>query len=97
MLYLAVATLGKDSDRQFSHDAVHRIHAQVTSTESNPVRYSANSARSQMWVALCLVRYYTGQREVVHGPLGERELDRVVGIARTLGTTLNVSEDRWSG
>jgi uncharacterized protein (DUF2236 family) len=93
--YLAVATLGTEADRQFFHDAVHQIHAQVYSTESSPVRYDANSSSSQTWVALCLVRYYIDQWEMVHGPLTEVELDHVIDLARPLGTTLNVPEARW--
>ncbi|WP_159149492.1 oxygenase MpaB family protein [Dietzia lutea] len=93
--YLAVATLGSEKDRQFFHEAVHEIHAQVTSTESSPVRYNANHAGYQLWVALCLVRYYTDQWEMLHGPLSEAELDRIIDIARPLGTTLNVPEARW--
>lgn len=93
--YLAVATLGSDSDRRFFHEAVHRIHAQVTSTEASPVRYSANHAGYQLWVALCLVRYYTDQWQMMHGPLTESELDRIIEMARPLGTTLNVPEARW--
>ena len=93
--YLAVATLGNQEDRKFFHEAVREIHAQVYSTGSSPVRYNANSAASQTWVALCLVRYYIDQWEMVHGPLSEAELDRVIELARPLGTTLNVPEARW--
>ncbi|GAA1745500.1 hypothetical protein SAMN06265174_104152 [Dietzia kunjamensis subsp. schimae] len=93
--YLAVATLGSDSDRRFFHEAVHRIHARVTFTASSPVRYNANDAGSQLWVALCLVRYYTDQWQMIHGPLTEAELDRIIEMARPLGTTLNVPEARW--
>lgn len=93
--YLSVATLGRESDRRFFHEAVHAIHARVTSTSSSPVRYNANHARSQLWVALCLVRYYTDQWEMVHGPLTREELDEVVRIAAPLGTTLNVPDAWW--
>lgn len=95
--YLAVATMGSDDDRRFFHEKVYEIHAQVTSTESSPVRYSANAARAQLWVALCLVRYYTDQWEMMHGPLTVDELDRVIAIARPLGTTLNVPDKWWPG
>lgn len=95
--YLAVATLGSEEDRRFFHEAVHRIHTQVTSTENSPVRYNANSAGIQMWVALCLVRYYTDQWQMVHGPLSREELDHVVRIAAPLGTTLHVPEAHWPG
>lgn len=67
----------------------------MTSTESSPVRYNANHAGYQLWVALCLVRYYTDQWEMIHGPLSEAELDRIIDIARPLGTTLNIPEARW--
>lgn len=93
--YLSVATLGRESDRRFFHEAVHAIHAHVTSTASSPVRYNANHAKAQLWVALCLVRYYTDQWEMMHGPLAEEELDEVVRIAAPLGTTLNVPDAWW--
>lgn len=93
--YLAVATIGREDDRRFFHEAVHAIHAHVTSTEDSPVRYNANSARSQLWVALCLVRYYVDQWEMVHGPLSEDQLDTVISISSSLGTTLNVPVAWW--
>ena len=93
--YLAVATLGSESDREFFHEAVHQIHAQVTSTGASPVSYNANHAGYQLWVALCLVRYYTDQWQMMHGPLAGADLDRIIEMARPLGTTLNVPETRW--
>lgn len=93
--YLAVATMGDEADRRHFHEEVHRIHAQVYSTGSSPVRYNANSARLQLWVALCLVRYFTDQWEMLHGRLSEAEHEHVVRIARPLGTTLNVPEQWW--
>lgn len=46
-------------------------------------------------MALCLVKYYTDQWEMMNGPLPREDLDHVVGIARPLGTTLNVPEAWW--
>lgn len=93
--YLSVATIGSEKDRQFFHDEVHKIHSRVVSTESSPVRYSANAAKAQLWVALCLVKYYTDQWEMLNGPLPQADLDHVIDIARPLGTTLNVPDKWW--
>ena len=93
--YLSVATIGREKDRKFFHDEVHKIHSQVTSTESSPVRYNANAAKAQLWVALCLVRYYTDQWEMMNGPLAREDLDHVIDIARPLGTTLHVPDAWW--
>ena len=94
-LYLAVATIGSEEDRRFMHDEVARIHAQVYSTSDSPVRYSGNSRRLQLWVALCLIRYFIDQYELLYRPLTPAERDHVVALGAPLATVLNVDEDSW--
>jgi uncharacterized protein (DUF2236 family) len=94
-LYLAVATVGSEADKRFVHDEVKKIHAQVYSRESSPVRYSGNAIPLQRWVALCLVRYFVDQYEMVYGPMDTAHRDRAVVVGRTLATTLNVPAGSW--
>lgn len=93
--FLAVALFGDEEDRRFVHEELRRIHDLVYSTAESPVRYSANDSRLQLWVAVCLMKYFVDQYELLYGPLSEPERERIVGDARWLGTTLNVRPDQW--
>ncbi|MFW0786233.1 oxygenase MpaB family protein [Gordonia sp. CPCC 206044] len=93
--FLAVALLGDASDREFVHDELARVHDLVYSTDTSPVRYSANNSRLQLWVAVCLLKYFIDQHELIYGRLSDTERDRVVVDSRWLGMTLNVSTEQW--
>jgi uncharacterized protein (DUF2236 family) len=93
--YLAVATIGTESDRELIRAAVDTAHQQVRSTSSSPVSYNAFDPRLQLWVAACLYRYFVDQHEFLHGPLDEASADAVYRDAKRLGTTLQVREDMW--
>ncbi|MYR07487.1 DUF2236 domain-containing protein [Gordonia sp. SID5947] len=93
--FLAVALLGDADDRAFVGAELERIHDLVYSTAESPVRYSANDSRLQLWVAVCLVKYFLDQYELLYGPLSPAEKDRVVDDSRWLGTTLNVTAQQW--
>jgi len=93
--YLAVATMGTESDRALIREAVDTAHAQVRSGTSSPVRYNAFDPRLQLWVAACLYRYYVDQHEFLYGPLDDEAADAVYQDARRLGTTLQVRDDMW--
>ena len=54
--YLAVATIGTESDRALIRDAVDVAHRQVRSTSSSPVSYNAFDPKLQLWVASRLYR-----------------------------------------
>ncbi|GAA3707213.1 oxygenase MpaB family protein [Gordonia hankookensis] len=95
--FLAVALMGDDDDRTFVGTELKRIHDLVYSTAESPVHYSANDSRLQLWVAVCLVKYFLDQYELLYGSLSPAEKDRVVDDSRWLGTTLNVTEDQWPG
>jgi uncharacterized protein (DUF2236 family) len=93
--YLAVATIGTESDRALIRDAVDVAHRQVRSTSSSPVAYNAFDPKLQLWVAACLYRYFVDQHEFLHGPLDEASADAVYRDAKRLGTTLQVPERLW--
>jgi uncharacterized protein (DUF2236 family) len=93
--YLAVATIGTESDRALIRDAVDVAHRQVRSTSSSPVSYNAFDPKMQLWVAACLYRYFVDQHEFLHGPLDEASADAVYRDAKRLGTTLQVPERMW--
>ncbi|MCX2966782.1 oxygenase MpaB family protein [Gordonia aquimaris] len=93
--FLAVALLGDDEDRRYVHDELKRVHDLVYSTAESPVRYSANDSRLQLWVAICLLKYFIDQYELLYGRLTVAEKERIIADARWLGTTLNVRPDQW--
>ena len=93
--YLAVATIGTESDRALIRDAVDTAHRQVRSTSSSPVSYHAFDPKLQLWVASCLYRYFVDQHEFLHGPLDGTTADAVYHDAKRLGTTLQVQERMW--
>ncbi len=93
--YLAAATYGTDADRALIRAEVDRVHAQVRSRPSSPVRYNAFDPNLQLWVAACLYRYYIDQHEFLYGPLDDQSADAIYADARTLGTTLQVREEMW--
>ncbi len=93
--YLAVATIGTDSDRGLIRAAVDTAHRQVRSTSSSPVSYNAFDPALQLWVAACLYRYFVDQHEFLYGPLDETSADAVYHDAKRLGTTLQVREAMW--
>lgn len=93
--FLAVALTGSTSDRAYVHQQVRRIHEEVYSTDTSPVRYSANDSRLQLWVAVCLVKYFIDQYELLYGPLSTQEKELVLRETHTLGTVLNVREEQW--
>ena len=93
--YLAVATIGTESDRALIRAAVDTAHRQVRSTASSPVSYSAFDPALQLWVAACLYRYFVDQHEYLYGPLDEAAGDAAYRDAQRLGTTLQVRESMW--
>ena len=93
--YLAVATIGTESDRDLIRAAVDTAHRQVRSTPSSPVSYNAFDPALQLWVAACLYRYFIDQHEFLYGPLDEASADAVYRDAKRLGTTLQVREGMW--
>ena len=78
--YLAVATIGTESDRALIRDAVDTAHRQVRSTSSSPVSYNAFDPKLQLWVAACLYRYFVDQHEFLLRPARRR--DRRRGLSR---------------
>src|SRR6201998_4211299 len=93
--YLAVATIGTESDRALIRGAVDLVPRHVRSTASSPLSYNAFDPKLQLWVASCLYRYFVDQHEFLHGPLDDDAADAVYRDAKRLGTTLQVPERMW--
>lgn len=93
--YLALSVMGSDDDRDEMRRAVAEVHTAVHSQDDSPVRYSGNSRELQVWVAMCLFRYYLDQYTLVHGPLDEKTLDALTKAAEPLATGVNVQPAEW--
>jgi uncharacterized protein (DUF2236 family) len=93
--YLAVATIGTETDRALIRSALDSVHRHVRSTASSPLSYNAFDPKLQLWVASCLYRYFVDQHEFLHGPLDDAQADAVYHDAKRLGTTLQVPERMW--
>lgn len=93
--YLAVALLGDEEDRRVYRKAVNGQHAQVRSTASSPVAYSALDSRLQMWVAACLYYGMADLLERRHGPLDPVTADHLYAYSARLGTSLQVPDEMW--
>lgn len=93
--YLAIAVLGDDNDRAIMREEVAKVHKEVHSTSDSPVRYSGNARDLQLWVAMCLYRYFLDQYTAVYGPLDDDVLDELTVAATPLATGLNVRPSEW--
>ncbi len=93
--YLALSVMGSDEDRAVMREAVAEVHTAVHSRADSPVKYSGNSRELQVWVAMCLFKYYLDQYTLVHGPLDEHTLDELTRAAEPLATGVNVRSTEW--
>jgi uncharacterized protein (DUF2236 family) len=94
--YLSVALLGTPEEKKAFSRAVNRSHAQVRSDASSPVAYNAFDPDLQLWVAACLWRgFEDAYRFFGKRPLDADEWEHLYQQAATLGTTLQVPQERW--
>ncbi|MDV3126298.1 oxygenase MpaB family protein [Mycobacterium sp. 21AC1] len=93
--YLAVAILGTPEDRAAYRKAVDGAHRQVKSGPASPVSYSAFDRDLQMWVAACLFVGLEDTYQLLRGALNSEQAEQFYRSARTLGTTLQVSDEQW--
>lgn len=93
--YLALAVMGSEQDRAVLRQAIAEVHNHVHSTAASPVRYSGNSRELQVWVAMCLFRFFLDQYTLVHGELDECTLDELTRAAEPLATGVNVRSAEW--
>lgn len=93
--YLALSVMGSDEDRDVMRSAVAEVHKAVHSRSDSPVKYSGNSRELQVWVAMCLFKYYLDQYTFVYGPLEEATLDHLTKAAEPLATGVNVEAAEW--
>lgn len=91
----AVALMGTDSDRAVFGAATDDVHKHVHSTADDAVKYSANDPRLQLWVALCLTKYFIDQYEYLYGELPTSNRDKIVASGAALGTTFRVRPEQW--
>src|ERR1700749_4712147 len=82
--YLAVATIGTESDRELIRNAIDVVHRQGRSRPSGPLSYNAFDPKLQLWVAACLYRYFVDQHEFLYGPLEDTIADVVYHDAKRL-------------
>jgi uncharacterized protein (DUF2236 family) len=93
--YLAVAVFGSDQDRAAFREAVDGAHRQVVSTAESPVKYNAFDRDLQMWVAACLFVGLEDTYKLLRGEMSAGQAEQFYRSARTLGTTLQVTDDEW--
>ena len=93
--YLAVSTSGTDEQKAALRQAVNRVHAQVSSTESSPVAYHAFDKDLQLWVGACLYKGTVDVDRLLVGEMDEQTADQIYLQGRSLATMLQVPEDMW--
>ena len=93
--YLAVAILGRQEDCDAFREAVNSSHRRVKSTPDSPVRYNAFDRELQMWVAACLFVGLDDTYQLLRGEMTTEQAEQFYRSARTLGTTLQVTEEQW--
>ncbi len=93
--YLAVAGRGSDEQKAAFRRAVNRVHAQVYSTDDSPVAYRAFDEDLQLWVAACLYKGAVDSYRTFVGEMDDETADRHYAQSMSLGTTLQVSPQRW--
>ncbi|MBB4854082.1 uncharacterized protein (DUF2236 family) [Mycobacteroides chelonae] len=93
--YLALSVMGSDEDREVMRKAVAEVHSAVHSGADSPVKFSGNSRELQLWVAMCLFKYYLDQYALVRGPLDVDTLDTLTRAAAPLATGVNVRLSEW--
>lgn len=93
--YLAVSTSGTDEQKAALRQAVNRVHAQVSSTESSPVAYHAFDKDLQLWVGACLYKGTVDVYRLLVGEMDEQTADELYLQGRSLATMLQVPEEMW--
>ena len=95
LAYLSVAFYGTTEEKLAYRRAINQAHAQVTSTESSPIKYRALDPNLQLWVAACLFWGHIDVYEKLRGPMSKQDQARFYEFAKPLGTTLQVRPDMW--
>lgn len=93
--YLAVATSGTDKQKAAFRRAVDGAHAQVFSTESIPVQYSAFDKDLQLWVGACLYKGTVDVYRLLVGEMDEQTAEEIYLQGRSLATMLQVPPEMW--
>jgi len=94
--YLLIAMLGTERERAQLRREIDRVHASVRSRPGDSVAYNAFDTELQLWVAACLYKGLEDVHRLFDPHADERFFDDVLyPHAARLGTTLQVSPERW--
>ncbi|WP_137144364.1 oxygenase MpaB family protein [Mycolicibacterium sp. CR10] len=93
--YLAVSTNGTEEQKAAFRRAVDGAHAQVYSTETSPVEYTAFDKDLQLWVGACLYKGVVDVHRLFVGEMDEETAERLYVKGRALATMLQVPENMW--
>lgn len=93
--YLSVALMGTPAERAAYRSKVNRSHAQVRSTPSSPVSYSAFDPQLQLWVAACLYQGMSDVLTALRGHADDQTADDLYQLARWFGATLQMPAEAW--
>ncbi|WP_150304557.1 oxygenase MpaB family protein [Pseudomonas saliphila] len=95
LTYLIVALAGTDEEKQAYRQAINTVHAQVYSTPQSPVQYNGFDHDLQLWVAACLYWGFADTWRLLRGEPDPVSAGIFYQRAAALGTTLQVSPERW--
>ena len=95
LTYLAVALVGTEDEKKAYRHAIDQVHAQVYSTPKSPVQYNAFDRDLQLWVAACLYWGFADTWRQLRGEPDPASAAIFYERAAALGTTLQVSPERW--
>lgn len=93
--YVLVALLGDDTERAWLRAEVDRSHRAVRNRPGASVEYSAFDPDLQLWVAACICKGMLDATNLLHPDLDNATRDRLIGIAKRIGTTLQVPPESW--
>lgn len=92
---LVVATEGTAAERKAYGKEITRVHAQVRSGPSSPVKYNAVDADLQLWVAACIYRGAEDAYQILYGEPDPQTRQEMYWEGRWIGTMLQVRDEQW--
>lgn len=91
LLYVYIATLGTDEERQAIHRMVNKAHAPVRSAG----RYSAFDPELQLWVAATLAHNGLFIHQRIFGDVDQASRERIYRDSQIFGNLLQVKPEQW--
>lgn len=92
---LVVGIQGTAEERKAYGREIDRVHAQVRSGPSSPVKYHAMDRELQLWVAACIYRGAEDAVRALYGEQDEQTREEMYWESRWIGTMLQVREEQW--